>query len=324
MRYANPGSNLDASVFLDGNPAGKFLLPAVNPGFTWATAEINVHLRPGPHQVVVLPPSAPLQIDYLQPCLPINGLKGEYFGTQTLTQLAFTRTDRTIYFDWGTGSPANPTLASYFPTNHFSARWTGTVSPPFKADYTFVVIADDGVRLFVDGKPVIDEWAVPTMAPKRSTSLPIPLDPMVKSKYDITLEYFENDGLASVQLLWSATISSVLAIPEQVIAEDYLFPSPYEPDPGLGAPFRRGDVDLNGVLELTDAIVIFHFVHMGVPVPCVDACDVDDNSAVDDADGHAVLNYLFLGSGVPPVCPFPYCGRDLTPDSLTCLMSSCQ
>jgi dextranase len=326
MRYANSGSDLMASAFVDGNYAGSFSLPKVNTGFTWATADVNVHLRPGPHQVVVVPPSQPLQVDFLQPCLPINGLKGEYFGKQDLTEIAFTRTDRTVHFDWQADSPAPPSLATFFPKDHFSARWTGMLAPPTKADYKFVVIADDGVRLFVDGVLVIDDWAVAaTPLNKRRESMLVTLDPKpAKPKFSIDLYYFENAGMASVQLLWSAAAASGFDLPEQVIAEDYLFPSPWEPDPGLGVAFRRGDANGNGDADISDVVTIFNLLHAGGAVSCEDACDVDDNGVVNDADAQALLDYLYQGSGVPPVCPFPYCGRDLTDDKLTCASSSCQ
>jgi dextranase len=328
MRYLNPGSALEALAYIDGDFAGRFQLPTtVTPKKTWGMTNISAHLRPGPHQVVVLPPSQPLLVDFLQPCLPVNGLKGEYFGKQDLTQIAFTRTDRTVDFpDWQTNSPAPPSLAGYFPKDHFSARWTGAVSPPFAADYTFVVIADDGVRLFVDGDLIIDDWAVPLPAPppsKRRASPRIFLDPTARLKHDIALEYFEGTGMASVQLLWSATgENSTVVLQEQVIREDYLFPAPWEPDPGLGPAFRRGDANNDGIVDVGDALLIVNFVYRNTPVSCEDACDADDNGTVAEADAVAIVDYLFRG--VDPVCPFPYCGRDLTTDSLPCQESSCQ
>jgi Ni,Fe-hydrogenase III large subunit len=58
-----------------------------------------------------------------------------------------------------------------------------------------------------------------------------------------------------------------------------LFPSPYEPDANLKIEpaFLRGDVDLNGVVELTDIVWIGGYLNSTYQVSCVDACDIDDN-----------------------------------------------
>ncbi len=62
------------------------------------------------------------------------------------------RNDPAVDFDWGTGSPGEGISNDFF-----SARWTRTAS--FSAGtYRFHVIVDDGVRLFVNGQVVIDEW----------------------------------------------------------------------------------------------------------------------------------------------------------------------
>ncbi|MCL5265651.1 MAG: PA14 domain-containing protein [Chloroflexi bacterium] len=63
------------------------------------------------------------------------------------------RNDAAINFDWGNG-PAAPGL----PADNFSARWTSTQQ--FNAGlYRFHTMADDGIRLWVDGKLVVDDWS---------------------------------------------------------------------------------------------------------------------------------------------------------------------
>jgi hypothetical protein len=75
--------------------------------------------------------------------------------------------------------------------------------------------------------------------------------------------------------------------------------------------FRRGDADLNGRLELTDAVVILeHLFRGGTEPACLDAADADDGGVVNITDPIGILNHLFQGS-LPPPLPGPEeCGPD--------------
>ncbi len=77
--------------------------------------------------------------------------------------------------------------------------------------------------------------------------------------------------------------------------------------------FRRGDVDGNGKLDITDAIIYLNYAFVGseeAPV-CLDAADVDDNGTLDVTDAINRLNYQFVGTGDPPAAPgHETCGPD--------------
>jgi len=98
-----------------------------------------------------------------------------------------------INFDWGTAAPA-----ASLPADNFSVRWTGHVSPSADGNYTFQTTSDDGVRLWVDGTLVVDNWT--THAPTTNSS------PVLALKadffYDIKLEYFEAQYGAVAKLAW--------------------------------------------------------------------------------------------------------------------------
>ena len=83
-----------------------------------------------------------------------GGLKAEYFQGQDLKTSVTTRVDAGIDFDWKAAPVAG------LGGGNFSARWTGQVQAEQGGDYTFVTTSDDGVRLWVDGKQVIDDWNV--------------------------------------------------------------------------------------------------------------------------------------------------------------------
>ena len=44
------------------------------------------------------------------------------------------------------------------PGTNYSVKWTGTLTPPTTGTYTFGLTSDDGSRLFINGKQVIDNW----------------------------------------------------------------------------------------------------------------------------------------------------------------------
>lgn len=81
--------------------------------------------------------------------------------------------------------------------------------------------------------------------------------------------------------------------------------------------FVRGDANLSGKVDISDAIDIFRHVAQGYTPPCVDALDADDSGAIDITDGIQVITYLFL-RGDPLPAPFPTRGEDPTDDALGC------
>ncbi len=91
-----------------------------------------------------------------------TGLRGEYYDNQDFTLLKVTRTDPTVNFDWGNGSP-DATIGA----DTFSVRWSGQVEARYSETYTFYTMSDDGVRLWVNNQQLINNWTL-----HRSTSAP--------------------------------------------------------------------------------------------------------------------------------------------------------
>jgi hypothetical protein len=83
-------------------------------------------------------------------------------------------------------------------------------------------------------------------------------------------------------------------------------------------PYRIGDANADGRVDLSDAIFILENLFLGGPRPsCRKTADLDDNGSPEITDPIFLLNHLFLG-GPPPVEPGA-CRPDKTPDGLTCL-----
>jgi len=89
-----------------------------------------------------------------------------------------------------------------------------------------------------------------------------------------------------------------------------------EVDPGVF--FVRGDVEENGVVNITDAIAILLYLFSGGATPrCLDSADTDDSGEINITDAVALLGYLFT-SGRPPAAPFPDRGVDESADPMHC------
>jgi hypothetical protein len=90
-------------------------------------------------------------------------------------------------------------------------------------------------------------------------------------------------------------------------------------DDGQSKPFRRGDADASGLVNITDAIFTLNHLFLGGPAPgCPDAADADDDGTLQITDGIFLLNGLFLGGPQPPAPGASDCGPDPGNDDLQC------
>jgi hypothetical protein len=136
-----------------------------------------------------------------------NGLSAVYFNNANLTGSSVGWTDSSVNFDYKTASPHRK-----IHPDTFSARWTGQVQARFTQEYTFSTDSDDGVRLWVNGKLIINDW---TEHPRTITRGKIFLTQ--GQRYDIKLEYFDQGGGASVQLWWNSHTQRGRIIPKEFL-----------------------------------------------------------------------------------------------------------
>jgi glucose/arabinose dehydrogenase len=146
-----------------------------------------------------------------------TGLTGTYYNKSNFKGSTRKRTDATVDFNWGNGAPIAGIAA-----DTFSVRWIGQVQAEFTETYTFYTQSADGVRLWVNGQRLIDNWRTHALAENQAT-----IDLVAGTKYDIRMEFFDNTGTAVARLLWSSA-----SIPKEVVPVARLFP----PAP---APFTR-------------------------------------------------------------------------------------
>ena len=122
-----------------------------------------------------------------------HGLLGEYFKNKDVQgKPDLVRIDKIVNFEWAMGSP-DPII----PPDHFSARWTGKLVPKESGTYSVGFSSDDGVRVYIDGKLLIDSWF------DRGATLDVVTMKLEAGRaYDIKIEYYENEGWAYAGFVW--------------------------------------------------------------------------------------------------------------------------
>jgi len=142
-----------------------------------------------------------------------NGLTAAFYNNITLTgSPVSTSIDPNINFSWGSAAPAGLNV------NKFGVRWTGAIEALYSETYTFYTSTDDGVKLWVNGKLLIDTWKDGVL----NNSGKIDLEAGVK--YEIKMEYYDNCCDAKAILSWSSLSQSKVVVPSS-----QLFPT-YTPD----------------------------------------------------------------------------------------------
>lgn len=133
-----------------------------------------------------------------------DGLLGEYFDNPDFTNLKLRREDAAVNFSWGADSP-DPSMQP----DDFSVIWTGRILPEYSETYTFYIKVDGGVRLWVNGKLMIDKWS-------QQTGKEWAADMFMKAGtlHNIRIEYFNGTGNASIKLYWSSKSRSKQLIPK--------------------------------------------------------------------------------------------------------------
>jgi beta-glucosidase len=130
---------------------------------------------------------------------PERGLRGEYYDNNRLQgQPRVMRVDERIDFGWTLNSPARG-----IPFDWYSARWAGTITVPPGGARQIGIEGNDGYRLWIDDKLVIDNWRKVSVGRRMAA-----LNLKGGTEHAIRLEYFESTGNARLKLVWDAGVSN--------------------------------------------------------------------------------------------------------------------
>jgi WD40 repeat protein len=135
------------------------------------------------------------------------GLVAELFTDGELKKRVKTRIDYQVEFNWGLGSPD-----AAVPADNFSVRWQGWLVAPSKGKYTLYVHADDGARVSLAGKLVIDGWTKPG---KHSCEVDLDSKPR-----HVVVEFHEGAGTAMMVLGWTPPGGKEGAVPPEALFHD--------------------------------------------------------------------------------------------------------
>ncbi len=110
----------------------------------------------------------------------------------------------------------------------FSVRWTGHLEVPVAADHTFHASSNDGMRLWIDDRQVLDRW-VEQSATEHAAAVSL-----TAGRHALRVEYFYNGGQASANLSWSRS-----GLPKEVVPASVLS-QPDGTGPGLRGEYFKG------------------------------------------------------------------------------------
>ncbi len=145
------------------------------------------------------------------------GIYAEYFNNRELEgKPVLTRIEKSINFDWGYGGerdPDNPgsPQPGVINLDKWSARWTGKFKSPGEGCYEIGLQSDNGVRMFIDGKKVLDYWI--DSKPSKFKTIRYKFEE--GKLYDLKVEFYENIGSCLCRLGFAPY--SVKAMPQKAV-----------------------------------------------------------------------------------------------------------
>ncbi|GAB4035560.1 PA14 domain-containing protein [Spirosoma jeollabukense] len=163
----------------------------------------------------------------------VGGLTAEYFNGPNFEHKILTRIDPQVDFDWNWQYPAPGVQREYF-----SVRWSGKLYAPISGTYRFKATVDDGVRVWVGNKLVINEWR------KQDDSQFVgEITLKAHQYYTLRIEYYNDWKGSVISVFWEPPQRSrglsLASTGTQVIPAQYLFTRPILPDPPMAAKLGK-------------------------------------------------------------------------------------
>lgn len=224
---------IELEYYAAGNPAACYL--------QWSSPSICPQMIPAT-QLLVEPVSCGLSG---------SGLTAEYYSN--LGPLAplpvvptVIKTEPAINFNWGGTAPQG------ISADHFRARYSGFVQTQDSGNYVFTITGDDGIKLWVNGQLLINQW-VDQGATAYSATISLPKCTQVP----IRIEYYENGGDALCTLEWTTPLGA-----QEIIPTKQLFPQPGQENPQLFFLFpnpadQRLSISLKTGLQVGDRVSVY-------------------------------------------------------------------
>lgn len=192
------------------NPNGDWYVitaPGLPGNQGWVPASAVVAENTGSVPVATPPPlSTATATPTTAPTVPsvFQGWKGEYFANPDVTEPpTLIRDDPQINFNWGSGAPA-PGI----PPNNYSVRWSRRAFFE-QGNYTFIANVEGGVRLWLDGRMLIDSWSSGPLRLEQADSGPI-----ARGDHDLRVDYRKLTGNGQIAVSWQLKAQPPTAVIE--------------------------------------------------------------------------------------------------------------
>ena len=99
-------------------------------------------------------------------------------------------------------------------TDHWSARWTGTLRIEKEGDYTFFYTTDDGARMWIDDQQIVDDWV-----PRSGLTSEAKVN-LTAGEHAVRVEFFEQGGSAQAHLEWAGPDIERQVVPAAAVSSD--------------------------------------------------------------------------------------------------------
>ena len=146
-----------------------------------------------------------VESDYLSTPENESGLSAEYFDNTALQGEARPRIDATLDLH-SAENPPDPFLLA----GNQSARWNGTIRIPANSAYRLGALSDDGVRVWLDEKLIIDEWR-----PQPPTLFGSDIELEANSTHNLRIEWYDGGGGSAMRLMWEPVTKTSTVNPFQ-------------------------------------------------------------------------------------------------------------
>ncbi|HJX64623.1 MAG TPA: TIM-barrel domain-containing protein, partial [Polyangia bacterium] len=135
-----------------------------------------------------------------------GGLTGSYYKGADFKHLVGERVDRSIDIALSSKEKKpNQLIYAGLPEGPASVRWVGEVEPEVTGDYTFQTFSNNGIKLWVDDRLVVNHWRQGWLPWKDVAKVRLE----AKRRYKIRLEWSKDQGMETVQLLWKTPGTAV-------------------------------------------------------------------------------------------------------------------
>lgn len=191
-----------------------------------------------------------------------GGVKGDYFRGVDITNHVLSRIDPQIDFNLGNDAPDNVVGG-----DNFSVVWTGEVEAAFTERYTFYTNSDDGVRLWVDGWSVVDNWSDHRLTENKGT-----VDLVGGRRHFLEMWWYDRNGDAVAELLWESPRTPKQIVPQAALSPPF---SARSPSPTHGAIRGRAAHILSWI---AGDQAMEHDVYFGTDLHNVSVADTSDGT----------------------------------------------